>query len=336
MKQQTPSSQDSIVMPAMMIPSWKTFHAEHRGVLNNILIKAWGGLGDVICAEPAIRYAKTLFPDCKINLGTHHPELFSHLSFDSVYDFNVEIPDFEKYFVFETIHPPEHLLWQFVSHMLSHPVDFSSICMWRMMLPIANKEIQLPDFEMTEQVREALDQKNAIVIHAGKHWQSKTFPQQWWDDVVTALIERGFNPILIGKTDKDGPHGGTGYVDLDPADCTDLRDKLSMKEFVTICKNAKYLLSNDSSPIHAAASGDAFIGMIASCKHPDYLMHWRKGQFGYKTKNFGLDGVWNHINHGPNVTQSVEVEKLPDGLMEKILPDPKVIAQQYKEWVMMS
>lgn len=326
-----PKMTDNMLVPAHMIPSWRVFYAEQNNALNKIMIKCWGGLGDQICAEPAIRYAKFLFPTSEIYLATHHPELFSHITFDKVYDLKENIPVWDNYLVFETISDPTHLMWQYVSHMLSHPVDYSSLSMWRSQLPIKDKEIKMTQFEMSEQVKLALeDKKNKIVIHAGKHWPSKTFPKEWWDSMLNELKNVGFTPILIGKEDPNGPHGNTGYVHTSNEGCIDLRDKLSMKEFVSILQNCEYLLSNDSSPIHAAATGNAFIGFIASCKHPDYLMHWRNGQFGWKTKNFGLDGVWNHIDHAPNKTKSVEVEKLPEGLMEKILPDPKEIAEFYK------
>lgn len=325
-----PTNNDNIVLPANMIPSWRVFFAETYNTLDKIMIKCWGGLGDQICSEPAIRYAKTLFPTSEIYLATHHPELFSHLTFTKVYDLKEVTPNWDNYFVFETIYPPTHLLWQFISHMLSHPVDFSSIAMWRLQLPISEKEISLPKIPMSEQVKSALENNSEkIVVHAGKHWASKTFPKEWWDSMLTELKNVGFTPILIGKEDKEGPHGNTGYVYTLTDGCIDLRDKLSIGEFVSILQNCKYLLSNDSSPIHAAASGDAFIGFIATCKHPDYLRHWRQGEFGRNTKNFGLDGVWNHIDHAPNKSKSVEVEKLPDGLMEKILPNPKDVAAYY-------
>lgn len=330
--QKNPQVTDDIVMPAMMIPGWKTFYAKSRGVLDNILIKAWGGLGDVICAEPAIRYAKKLFPNCSISLATHHPQLFSHLEFDQVFDMNKAMPIWENYFVFDTIYPPEHLVWQFMSHMLTHPVDFSSLCMWRMQLPIAEREIQLPKHPMSAQVFSALNAKNAIPLHFGQHWASKTFPIEWCEALKEEFINAGFTPILIGKDDRNGHHGGTGYVPVKSIGCIDLRDKLDLGSFVAILQNAKWIFSNDSSPIHAAASGDAYIGFVASCKHPDFLMHWRKGQFGWRTANFGLDGAWNHIDHGPNATETIEVERLPEGLMEKILPEPSSIVAKYIEW----
>src|SRR5690606_12119970 len=114
------------------------------------LINTWGGLGDQVCAEPAIRFALKAFPKCRISIASEHPALFEHLELAEVFDTKKQMPDWDNYLVFRTIEPPSHLLWEFASHMLTHCVDFPSICMWRLQLPNAEKEIQLPDFPVTE------------------------------------------------------------------------------------------------------------------------------------------------------------------------------------------
>ena len=167
--------------------------------------------------------------------------------------------------------------------------------------------------------------ENVVVVHAGKHWQSKTFPKAWWEEMVNQFKEAGFKVCLIGhKVDEN-----VGYVEISGDGCIDLRDKLSIPEFIYLLKNCKYLFSNDSSPIHAASAGDAFVGVVATCKHPDFILHWRKGQFGWNSKNFGLDGVWNHIDYSPAQTSTITAEELPEGLMEAILPNQKDVAQYY-------
>jgi hypothetical protein len=321
-------SKDVIQVPAHMIPAFNVWKAFEEGKNRKFLINTWGGLGDQICSEPAIRYALKNFNKCEISLASRTPSIFSHLSFKETFDTREpeNFPVWNDYLVFQTIVNPDYLIWQFASHMLTHCVDFPALCMWRATLPIADKEIILPDFEMTEQVRSALNEKEkTIVLHPGRHWPSKTFPESWWNSQIKAFQDRGFKICLIGaKVDEN-----VGYADVDATGCIDLRDKLSIPEYVSILKNCAYLFSNDSSPIHAAAAGDAFIGFVASVKHPDYITHWRKGQWGYKTKSFELDGPWNHIDQNPVQKNEVKIEKLPDGLMEKLLPNPEDVAAFY-------
>jgi len=321
-------SKDTVNVPAHMIPAWLVWKAFEEGKSRNFLINTWGGLGDQICAEPAIRWALKAFNKTDISLASRTPSLFSHLKFKDVFDTRepTAVPNWNDYLVFQTIVPPDFLTWQFTSHMLTHAVDFVSLCMWRAQLPVADKEIQLPDFELTDQVKSALaDKQNTIVFHPGRHWPSKTFPKLFWDSQIKAFQRKGFRVALIGAHVDEN----VGYVDVDSTDCIDLRDKLEIPEFVSILKNCAYVFSNDSSPIHAAAAGNAFIGFVASVKHPDYIKHWRKGQWAWNTKNFELDGAWNHTNQNPAQKDEVKIESLPPGLMDALLPNPEDVADYY-------
>lgn len=318
-----------------MVPTWNVDRAFERGTARNFLINTWGGLGDQVCAEPAIRFALKTFTKCAISLASRQPDLFTHLKFKEVFDTRKVIPVHDNYLVFQTIKPPTDLLWEFYSHMLAHCVDFPSVCMFRLQLPNADKEIQLPDYPVTnELVAEAISAdasdlrgKGAIVVHPGRHWASKTFPVAWWNAVLDELKRAGFTPVLIGQTVDQN----TGYVNVNPEGCIDTRDKLSIRDLISLLKRCKYVLSNDSAAIHIAAAGDAHIAFIASCKHPDYITHWRKGVFGWNTKNLGRDGIWNHIDFNPSQETAVEVEQLPPGLtMDMILPSPVDVADHFK------
>ena len=316
-----------IILPGNQVPSFRVQRAFDNGVANKFLINTWGGLGDQICAEPSLRFALKTFKDQSISLASRCPSLYAHLKFAEVFDTRVTLPKWEDYLAFETIQKPDTLLWEFCSHMLTHPVDFTSICMFRCQLPVADREIVLPDFPIENpMVKHVIDLGDRmVVIHAGKHWASKTFPKKWWDDVCDHFTYQGFTPVLIGQEVDEN----VGFVKIDNSVALDLRNQLSIKDFITLLKNCKYLFSNDSSPIHAASAGDAFIGVVASCKHPDFILHWRRGAFKWNAKNYGLDGVWNHIDYSPAQETAVEVESLPDGLMDAILPNPKDVAEDF-------
>jgi hypothetical protein len=322
------------MVPAAMVPSWNVSKAFERNVQNSFLINTWGGLGDQVCAEPAIRFALKHFKRQTISLASRQPSLFSHLKFKEVFDTREVTPKWEDHTVFQTIVPPTHLLWEFASHMLTHCVDFPSICMWRFTLPNQDKEIHLPDHMPDEntdfgrRVKSILFEQNLIptvIVHAGRHWPSKTFPKMWWDAVIQGIGKAGIRVVLVGqKVDEN-----VGYVEVNPHNCIDLRDKLPLNQFVALLKNSRFLLTNDSAPIHIASAGKAFIGYVATCKHPDYIVHWRNGVFGWNTKNFGKDGIWNHVDYSPVQTENVVAEDLPPGVMDKVLPDPQEVISEY-------
>lgn len=315
---------DRITIPAHMHPAFRTEHAIQQGTERNLLFRTWGGLGDQICAEPTLRYALKMFKDCRISLETEHPELFRHLKFAQVFDSKEVKPNYEKYFVFETITPPDdsNMVWLFFSHMLTNCVDFPSLCSLRLQLPVAEKEIILKPKEPVDR-QWHVDVNNSVLIHAGKHWQSKTFPKRFWDDVLAALIARGVTPVLIGADTDDN----RGTVDVSTFGCIDLRNKLSINDSLWLCQQARVLLTNDSSPLHMAASGKAWIGYIATCKHPDMITHWRNGQWQWREVNFGCGGIWDLIDFCPNKPDKVEAEFVKPEILESWLPDPKEYAQ---------
>jgi len=322
---------DKVFLPAQMIPSFRTMQAYKKGTQKRILLRALGGLGDVVCAEPAIRWALKNFTEYNIYLATHYPELFEHLEFDGVISPEA---DCKNFLVIDSLRSENDLLAEFMSHMMVNPVDYASICMFKRTIPIEDKVIKLPDFDFIY-LKDELDLIDFdlpyVAVHAGKHWESKTLPIEWYNSFIRQLKEKGLRVILVGKKVDEN----VGYVDVDSSDCLDLRDKLSIDELTYLLKRVKAVFTNDSAPLHIACSGKAFVGFIATCKHPDHLMHWRrnafgKEEFGHKMKNFGLDGAWNHVDSFPHQNKTVSLDKLPEGLMCKVLPDPSDVAKYYQ------
>lgn len=318
----------TVTVPLNHIPLFKTQVAIDRQVERKILFRTWGGLGDQICAEPTIRYAIEKFKDCEIYLASEQPELFSHLKFKRVFDLNEETPNYTRYFLFDTITPPDetNMVWQFFSHMLTNCVDFPSLCALRLQLPVSDRIIQLHPEQPA--LIHAADIRGGVVVHPGKHWQSKTFPKEFWDRVLAGLKCRGIKPILIGGDADDN----RGTVDVDATGCLDLRNKLSVMGSTWICQQAAVILTNDSVPLHMAASGNAWIGYIATCKHPDMITHWRLNEmrcpeFQWREVNFGKGGIWDIIDYCPNKKQKVEAEFVDPELLLSWLPNPVDMAQ---------
>lgn len=320
-----------IAIPMQHLPIFRTQIAIQDGVERRLLFKTWGGIGDQICAEPTLRYAIKMFKDCEIYLASELPELFKHLPFKRVFDLREEMPNFSRYLCFETITSPDetNLVWQFFSHMLTNCVDFPSLCALRQQLPVEYKEIYLEGTEIDfkkfavawdQLERSVLDK--GVLIHAGRHWQSKTFPKAFWDGIIKRIVERGKVPVLIGAEADDN----RGTIAVDRTGCIDLRGKLSISESIWLCQKAKVLLTNDSSPMHMAASGQAWIGYVATCKHPDMITHWRNGVWQWREKNFGKGGIWDIIDYCPNKKQNVEAEFVPPEMLLSWLPEPEEMA----------
>ncbi len=322
------SEKDRIQVPAVMIPSFRTQLALNRGVEKNLLFKTWGGLGDQICAEPTIRYAMKSFKGCDISLASETPELFSHLAFKNVFNLKEVQPIWENYYTFDTIYPPSHLQWEFMSHMIINCVDYVSLVALRSQLPVVDREVKIPvrplEAARFPAVKELFNQRKPIVaVHAGRHWPIKTFPAEWWGAVLSELRGHGVTPLLIGANTDDN----RGTVDVNANGCIDLRNQCSITETLALLQHhTDVLLTNDSSPLHMAVTGNAWIGFIATCKHPDMIMHWRKGAWAWQMENLGLGGIWDVLDHCPNKENEVKVDNCDDTLLRSWLPKPEDFA----------
>lgn len=316
----------TVQIPAFALPSCRTSYAIQLGVERNIIMKTWGGLGDQICAEPTLRFALKAFKDCQISLASEYPQLFQHLKFHEVFNLKRHQPIWERYFPFDTIRPPSDIQWQFMSHMLVNCVDYPSLCAFRMQLPIADREVKLEpadnDFRKVEffigHHLRRIKSEPVAAVHPGRHWQSKTFPVEFWNGVLERLKACNVTPVLIGADTDDN----RGTVDVDTTGCIDTRNKLTIMQTVALLQSVPALLTNDSAPLHMAASGRARIGFVATCKHPDMISHWRFGQWSAGMKNFGRGGIWDVIDYCPNKDQNVEAENVGDELLRSWLPDP--------------
>lgn len=249
----------------------------------HILIDVQGGLGDQVAAEPPIRFlSEKIYPNDEVIVKTHFPELFKHLSPHILLheDFT---PSFDTpYFHVISLPGPNMIQWSIVSNLLCHTVDYISMALLRRTLPNADKQIRLQvDLDDINKVIEIVGIRNLnelVLVHPGKHWQSKTFPVSWWNEVIHGLVERGLQVCLIGM---DEDTRGTLSVDV-PEGSLDTRNLLDLGGLIALISTARCLISNDSAPIHIAGAFDNQIILIPTCKHPDHLLPWRNGSQSYK------------------------------------------------------
>ena len=258
----------------------------------NIVFYMGGGMGDQIGAEPVVRFTMDrMFKDVKTNyvLVTNWPRFFTHLHVPcmerTVYEANPRYDTPVK--VLKTIPAPdESSLWQNWSHISGHTLDYAAVSTIHRTLPDECKEIHLTAsveglVEIMDLVGEILG--DMILVHPGRGWASKTFPELWWELVIQGLLDAGKKVGVIGQHINDEQ----GYVDINvPEGAIDFRNLLSLDGLIALIATSSLLISNDSAPVHIAGAFDNNILLIATCRHPDYVLPYRKGTKTYKTFAF--------------------------------------------------
>ena len=251
-----------------------------------IVLSVSGGLGDQVCGEPVVRYFKDkLFPNDNVTILTHFPEIFKHLKLptyphEHIFDFT-KGPYNIRYVYPDTTKP----IWRFLSNSTINTTEFGGISTCNRILPDKDKRIYLePSFNSLNEISDIVPNeiaKELILLHPGYGYEAKTFPVEWWNQVIHGLLEKGKQVGLIGKTiDND-----RGYLNVDcPDGVVDFRDFLSLDGLMTIIGMARILISNDSAPVHIAGAFDNWIILIPTLKHPDHVLPFRYGYKYYKAR----------------------------------------------------
>jgi hypothetical protein len=309
------------------IEQWKSDSPEYD-YKRNILISVTAGMGDQLCSEPVIRFTQKLYPDANMFVVTHFPRLFEHLDLPVLkYDDWTGSP--EAILTMYTC-PDDDKSEHHLSHVLFHPTDFASMSMIKRTIPNIEKTIKIKvDIEdvstIIDMTREKPTDKKLVLVHPGKWWPSKTFPIEWWQEVVDKLSEK-LCVGIIGKTIDDKQ----GFLPITcPKDGIDFRDLTSLGEMIALISLSKVTLTNDSSPVHIAGAFDNWLVTIPTCKHPDHMIPFRNGTQNYKTKvlykKLLLDDL--EIRHTESYPDTIDT--IPSGkTMYDYLPDVDTVVNE--------
>jgi len=161
--------------------------------------------------------------------------------------------------------------------------------------------------------------KNAVVVHPGKGWKTKTFPIDWWQGVIDGFLKNGELVIIIGKD--MGENQGT--VEIDASGCIDARNLLNIGALLALIAKCKVVVTNDSSPVHIAAAFDTNTILIPSCKHPDFVLPYRSNGDKYLNVNVFYDRLFVELYEAdPSQVYDIEVDDYySDEFMREVLPD---------------
>jgi ADP-heptose:LPS heptosyltransferase len=313
------------------IERWKKDAPDYK-YKRKIFLWALGGMGDVIAAEPTIRFMREkIYPDADIYLLTKkyfHP-LFKHIKgLEMIEDGDVLAEKIDAVLEFNT-HPTIHdadnnfetSFGKYCPHPMLHSVDWVSICCTNRQLNRAQKQIKLTytEDDLNEILKICEKPEDLILIHPGRGWETKNFPVEWWQEVLDTLDRKGFKVGLIGKH-VDNEHG---YMPVKcPPNGVDFRDKTSIMGMVALIDQAPVLISNDSAPVFIGGAFDNYIILIPTCKEGDLIMPYRNGEQGYKNVMLGKKVIRDDMPFRVPDYNVWQIRYFPEGhSIEEYLPE---------------
>lgn len=293
----------------------------------HILINVQGGLGDQVCVEPVIRFMRNnIYKSEDINVVTHWPELFRHLNVNVYSHDNFRTKIDTPYYQVLSLPGPETIMWSVISHLLCHTVDFSSMALLKRILPNKDKRIHLEvdqkDIDSVIKITQC-ELNNLVLVHPGRHWESKTFPEEYWQEIIDGLKEKGMKVCIIGQDEET--RGTVGVIVREGM--IDTRNLLSVNELIALISKAKLLITNDSAPLHIAGAFDNNLIVIPTCKHPDHLMPYRYGIQGFKAKALYKNLMCYDYVSQPTEVHGSSAHFLP-GKWEDYLPDVDLVISE--------
>lgn len=297
----------------------------------HILIDVQGGLGDQICAQPAIRFLKKhLYPNDDVNVITHYPILFENMDLPIYKHGDFQRQQDTPYYHALSLPGPNTGMWSIVSNLLSHTVDFCSMALLKRTLPLKDKsfelEVKLEAINEILEITGIIELSQLVLVHAGRHWGSKTFPIEWWQDVIDGLHKDGHKVCLIGYDEKT-----RGVLDLQVREgMIDARNLLSLDGLISLLSSAKVLISNDSAPVHLAGAFDNYIILIPTCKHPDHILPYRNGSINYRTYALYKKIMAYEYDSRPTTVHQVLGDKVAGDYYD-YLPEVKDVVNKVKE-----
>jgi hypothetical protein len=309
-----------------------------KKIPRHVVLAVGARLGDIVSAEPIIRYlVEHTYKGSEITIVSSQPRVFAHLQELA------EVLPFEQhrykpdtpYIIHNCMVPQEEEIWKYCTPSAMHTVDWMSIVCLKHTLPDTSRDIRLGvSLEGFSEVIEIMGDKiqtleKLVLIHPGRGWNSKTFPSTYWETIIHQLIESGHSVGIIGK-DVDEE---VGYINMTIPDAViDFRDLLSLDGLFAVISKAPVLISNDSAPIHIAGAFDSHIILIPTCKHPDHVLPYRKGQKYHKATALYKKLMCMEPSMNPNSLYGYNIKEIPPKHdINEYLPDPEIVVAKVNE-----
>jgi autotransporter strand-loop-strand O-heptosyltransferase len=262
-------------------------------------------LGDCISATPFVRKLSVVYND-KVKVFSHFPELFRNLPYvSSSEDFKDHIDSIssisEKHDVYKSffhmgkkIGMSDYRGIEFKHAQIDirqyHAIDSGFM--------LKREELHC-DFVSSEKKIMGLPPRY-VVLHPFKNWDSRTWSQKSWTELVEGLVNNGIPVVLIGKDSLDEKllkhlrentnttkevfeeMENRQTASLQNRNVIDLTNKTSLSQAWHVLADATCVVTMDSGILHLAGTTDTHIVQLGSSIHPEFRAPYRKGSQEYK------------------------------------------------------
>ena len=128
---------------------------------------------------------------------------------------------------------------------------------------------------------------NYVVIHIGKNWPSRTWPEKSYRELIRGLNDHGYKVALVGFDQSKEPgqydHDKSCYAFGDfKFEGVSFMNRTSLDQDYYITKNSEVCVTLDTGQLHLAGCTDTYIVQIGASINPLWRAPYRKGSQKYK------------------------------------------------------
>lgn len=313
--------ENSLKLIAHDIAAWAQARPDYK-FRSHVAIVVEGVFGDNVAAEPVVRYARdVLYQGDNLVIVSPWPAAFGHLELPIFSEIG-QIPNRDAYHLRHT----GAQLGAFSRHQV-HVTNMASLSALGIELPVAHRNIRLrTDSAAVASLAAKLSPApldSLVLVHPGRGIATTTFPPDVWESYVTILADHGFLVATIGQRANEA----AGIVEFDRSKCIDLTDRISIEELIALLSQARVLLSNDASPVQIAGAFENWIGLIATLRHPEYVLPWRHGSQFYRAKSLERGELYRDYFHKPSGGAKPQLDVCDEGRLRECLPEPASILE---------
>ncbi len=242
-------------------------------------------LGDTICSTPTLKKLSNSY-GVKFHVATHVSEVFLNNPYVEKI-INPDSIDKENYEIFETFRGAGEKDKSGIEkkHNTIDIRQFHAMDLGFSLLPEEMECEFYPDIHEDLQLP-----SDYICIHPTQTWESRTWAEEKWQELVDELIRMGVCVVLVGKDSQE-----FGFWDIKKptfnieggAKVINLLNKTNLSSTWNVIDNASCFITMDSGLLHLAGTTDTHIIQLGSSINYKLRAPYRKSSQDYKYNYIG-------------------------------------------------
>ena len=244
------------------------------------------GLGDILSTTPSLRKLSQAYGE-KIDVVTHNVEIFKNNPYvNKIFSWNENIDEVKKGYEDGDVHDIVG------GYQLNHSFDIRALHAKYLGFGLLPEEME---YDFTPDKYEDLDLPlNYICIHPAFNWESRTWPQKNWQELINSLIELGHKIVITGKSEKQPEIGNWQKIKYifkfkENPNLIDLSEKANLSQTWHIINRAEKFITMDTGLLHLAGCTNTEIVQLGSSINYKFRAPFRMGSQEYRYTYVGGD-----------------------------------------------